>query len=173
VGVDSIAEAAGTTKMSLYRNFDSKDQLVAECLRDHKREFWNWWDSVVAPLEGDPKAQLLALTDAFISHECTVQSRGCPLANAIVELHEDVHPGRQVILEHKNEIRRRLQEMSHRMGARDADQLGDALMLLIEGAYISRLTFRDKRGPTEALPRAVRALLECHLESPASGAAAA
>jgi AcrR family transcriptional regulator len=32
VGVDAIAEAAGTNKMTLYRNFGSKDDLIVECL---------------------------------------------------------------------------------------------------------------------------------------------
>jgi AcrR family transcriptional regulator len=167
VGVEGIAEAAKTTKMSLYRNFESKDHLVAECLRDHKREFWLWWDEVVAPLEGDPKAQLLALIDAFISAECTMESRGCPLANAIIELHEEEHPGRAVVLEHKHEFRRRLRDLCRQMGAHHPEQLGDALMLLIEGAYVCRLTFRDSRGPTEALPGAVRELIDCHLQASA------
>lgn len=168
VGVEGIAEHAGTTKMSLYRNFESKDELVAECLRDHKRDFWAWWDSVVRPLEGDPRAQLLALVDAFVTCECDEHSRGCPLANAIVELNEPQHPGRAVILEHKNEMRRRLRQLCHEMGVAEADRLGDALMLLIEGAYVCQLTFRCAHGPTDVLPEVVRTLLDCELgEQPA------
>ena len=34
VGVDTIASEAGTNKMSFYRNFASKDELVAEYLRE-------------------------------------------------------------------------------------------------------------------------------------------
>jgi AcrR family transcriptional regulator len=164
VGVEGIASHAGTTKMSLYRNFESKDELVAECLRDHKRDFWNWWDSVIAPLEGDPKAQLLALIEAFVSFKCSKNHHGCPLANAIVELHEENHPGRAVIMEHKEQIRSRLQGLCAGFGARDPEQLGDALMLLIEGGYICQITFHHKRGPIDSLPWAARALIECHLE---------
>ena len=38
VGVDTIASEAGTNKMSFYRNFASKDELVAEYLRNEERE---------------------------------------------------------------------------------------------------------------------------------------
>ncbi len=164
VGVESIAAEADATKMTLYRNFSSKDELVAECLRDHKREFWDWWETVIAPHEGDPKAQLLALMNAFICHECGDRSRGCPLANAVVELPEKSHPGRAVIVEHKFLIRERLRELCRDMEAKDPDTLGDALHLLIEGAYISQLTFDCKDDPADALPRIAETLIEAHLK---------
>lgn len=164
IGVESIAAEADTTKMSLYRNFSSKDELVAECLRDHKREFWEWWDSVVTPHAGNPKAQLLALMEAFVCHECGEKSRGCPLANAVVELPEENHPGRAVIVEHKALIRERLRELCRAMKARDPDTLADGLHLLIEGAYISQLTFDCSDDPADSLPRIAETLIKAHLK---------
>ena len=55
VGVDSIASEAGTNKMSFYRNFASKDELVAEYLREAEAVGWKWWDETVAEHPGDPR----------------------------------------------------------------------------------------------------------------------
>ena len=70
VGVDAIACEAGTNKMSFYRSFASKDELVAEYLRGQERESWAWWDEVVSAHEGDARAQVDALwpvlTDAVL-----------------------------------------------------------------------------------------------------------
>jgi AcrR family transcriptional regulator len=54
VGVDTIASEAGTNKMSFYRSFASKDELVAEYLRAEEREAWRWWDETVAAHAGNP-----------------------------------------------------------------------------------------------------------------------
>src|ERR1700740_1693154 len=61
VGVDTIASEAGTNKMSFYRNFASKDELVAEYLRGEEREGWGWWDETVAKHVGDPRSQIASL----------------------------------------------------------------------------------------------------------------
>ncbi len=161
--MDSIAAEAGATKMTLYRSFDSKDKLVAECLRGHDREFWDWWEEVIAPHTGNPKAQLLALMEAFTEGKCEEDSHGCPMANAIVELDEK-DPGFEVVVEHKAEMRKRLRQLCTEMKARNPALLADALHLLIEGGYISSLSFRSK-GPADAAPRLARILIEEHLKS--------
>src|ERR1700728_4701405 len=88
VGVDAIASEAGTNKMSFYRSFASKDELVAEYLREQQREVWEWWDAIVAPHAGDPQAQIEALFDEHVTRTCECDSRGCPLVNAAVEIPE-------------------------------------------------------------------------------------
>jgi AcrR family transcriptional regulator len=161
VGVDSIASEAGTNKMSFYRNFASKDELVAEYLRDQERAGWAWWDSVMAAHEGDARAQLEALFEAHVKRMTDCDSRGCALANAAIEIAEAT-PARAVVEAHKQEVRRRFRKLAREMKARDPDTLGDALMLLWEGSYLTRLVFSGRQGPMQSVVRAVRTLMDAH-----------
>src|SRR5256885_5998008 len=60
VGVDAIAEAAGTNKMTLYRHFVSKDELVAEYLRQSAKLADACWERFRAAHPEDAQAQLRA-----------------------------------------------------------------------------------------------------------------
>ncbi len=162
VGVDTIACEAGTNKMSFYRCFASKDALVAEYLRGQEHEAWKWWDETVAAHSGDARAQIESLFDAQRRKACAVESRGCALANAAVEIAEPSHPARAVVEGFKAELRRRFRELAHATGARDADALGDSLMLLWEGSYFTKLTFGGDHGPAENAAKAARALVGAH-----------
>lgn len=161
VGVETIATEAGATKMTLYRNFPSKDELVAECLREQAREGWTWWDEAIAPHAGDARRQLEALFDAFGQKTCG-DTRGCAISNAAIELHEPDHPARIVAIDYKREMRKRLGALCKAAGARDPS-LADALFLLLEGAYVARVTL-GQDGPVASLSQAARTLIACHLD---------
>lgn len=163
VGVDTIACEAGTNKMSFYRAFQSKDELVAECVRESEREYFAWWDEVIAPYAGDPRRQIEALFDAYANKVCKKQSRGCAIANAAVELPEEDHPARLIVAEHKAEVRRRFRALAREIGVREPNVLGDALMLLMEGAQLTRLTFPLHDGPAQAVTEAARQLIDAYL----------
>ena len=164
VGVDAIASTAGTNKMSFYRNFASKDELVAEYLRGEEQEAWQWWDATVASHRGDPRAQVETLFGVLVEKSCTSDTRGCALANAAVEITESSHPARPIIEKYKAEMRRRFRAIAHDLGAREPDALGDSLMLLWEGSYLSRLTIAGRHGPSEAAAGAARALISAHTD---------
>ena len=162
VGVEAIATEAGTNKMSFYRCFPSKDELIAEYLREQGRGYWDWWDAAIAPHAGDARRQLEALFDNYMTLTCKDGSRGCSFGNAVVELPEGDHPGRRVIEQHKAEMRGRLRTLSSEAGATDPEALGDTLMLLMEGGYLTRLSFCSQ-GPISVAGKAVRTLLDAHI----------
>jgi AcrR family transcriptional regulator len=137
VGVDAIAEAAGTNKMTLYRHFASKDALIAACLTDLTQEFEVAWDTIAAAHVGDPEGQLLA----WLRHLCDFKEheaeRGCALANAAVELPDKDHPARRVIRDYKTASRERLIGLCRDARLRDPERLADEVFLIFEGARIT------------------------------------
>src|SRR5271156_6732893 len=163
VGVDTIASEAGTNKMSFYRNFASKDELVAEYLRGEERESLLWWDETLAAHAGNPRLQVEALFDVLVKNTCDEDSRGCALANAAVEITEADHPARPVIERHKADMRRRFRQLALEMGAREPNALGDSLMLLWEGAYLARVTM-GADGPVQGAAKAARALIAAYTD---------
>ena len=164
VGVDTIAAEADTTKMSLYRNFPSKDELVAEWLRDHDTRFWQAWDAMAARHPKDPRRQLKAAFALLEKHVADPEARGCPMANAAVELTETDHPARKVIEAHKAKLRARLAGMCTQMGVRTPGLLADQLFLLMEGAQVTTQTL-GARSPARNVARAAEMLIDAHLRA--------
>jgi AcrR family transcriptional regulator len=163
VGVDAIANEAGTNKMSFYRSFASKDELVAEYLREQVRQYWEWWDAVIAPYAGDPRRQIEALFDGYVAKANKEGSCGCAFVNAAVEIREPDHPALVVVHDHKTETRRRYHQLAAAMGASHPDELGDALTLLAEGGAMSRLSYTCKKGPCLSAAKVVKKLIEAYL----------
>ena len=100
VGVETIAAEADTTKMTLYRNFPSKDELVAEWLREHDARFWKTWEAMAGRYPSDPRRQIHVAFGLLAKHVADPAARGCPMANAAVEITEKDHPARKVIEAH-------------------------------------------------------------------------
>src|ERR1700692_2427407 len=163
VGVDAIAAEAGSNKMSFYRSFASKDALVAEYLREQERDYWAWWDAAVARYPGDPRRQIEALFEAQLEIAKSDTCRGCALGNAAAEISDDEDELSRLVRAYKEKVRKRLHDMAEAVGVRDARCLGDALMLLLDGGYFTRLIFPLGSGPISAALPAVRALIDAHL----------
>ena len=152
VGVEAIAEAAGTNKMTLYRHFPSKDELVAEYLRQTAREADECWADLERAHPGDALGLLRAWFAEMAECFADIDERGCALANAAVELPEKDHPARRVIEEYKTAMRRRLIRLCEEAGLTEPDLLADELHIMLEGARVTAQSV----GAADLGPRLVR-----------------
>ncbi len=162
--METIAAEADTTKMSLYRNFPSKDDLVAEWLREHDTNFWQTWDAMAGRHPMDPRRQIKAAFALLAKHVADPRARGCPMANAAVEITEKDHPARKVIETHKAKLRARLVHMCTQMEAPEPRLLADQLFLLMEGAQVTIQTL-GAHGPARNIARAAKMLIDAHLRA--------
>jgi AcrR family transcriptional regulator len=158
IGVDAIAEAAGTNKMTLYRHFGSKDDLIVACLQKVANDAEAIWTGIEAAYPGDPRGQLR--TWVRRAADCVIaDGRGCDMVNAAVELTDPGHPARRVIEEFKASYQDRLAKLCGAAGAVNAELLADTLLLLLEGARVSRQSVGTE-GPSRRFVQMSEAIIE-------------
>jgi AcrR family transcriptional regulator len=157
VGVEAITEAAGTNKMTLYRHFGSKDDLIAACLQQVVEESFAFWDALEAEHPGDARRQLHALLDQC-AESIETDGRGCELANAAVELTDDNHPARRVIEDGKRAHRERFAKLCERAGLSQPELAANMLTLLHDGARANRQA-EGAEGPSAQFRRMAEAIV--------------
>jgi AcrR family transcriptional regulator len=163
VGVEEVVNEAGVAKISLYRSFASKDDLVVAYLEDRRASFWRMWDEAFARFDGNPRAQLDAIMTYLADWTTRPGYRGCPFINYCAEFPDTSHPGRRVAEATMAEMRQRFIRIAEALGAAHPQQLADGILLLVEGAYAISQTLGGQEKPGHALIWAARALVEAQL----------
>lgn len=138
VGVEAIAEAADTNKMTLYRHFSSKDELVAVWLQgvvDSWIAEWTMLDDLPDTL--DPHAKVDRFLDAFGSAFERCALRGCAIMNSLAELPEEDHPARKVVSDYKTYSRKRMTKFLRGVGVSEPAKAAEEIQLLMDGVKAS------------------------------------
>lgn len=160
IGVDTIAAESGIGKMTLYRHYPSKDDLIVAYLKDSDETFWANFDEIVKDAV-TPRDKLLAFFESLQEYVNTPACYGCPFLNVATEYPEVDHPGHQVALEHKQSVRAKFRALAKEAGAREPNVLADQLFLLMDGAYMASRMFGAK-NPASHLASAAKILIDAH-----------
>ena len=171
VGVETIVKEAGVAKISLYRSFPSKDDLIVSYLEERNESFWRQWDERFDRYKADASALLRAIMSHLAHRTTQAGYRGCPFINYSVEFPDPAHPVHRIAREHKEMIRSYIRGLLSRGNAQTALPLSEQLYLLFEGA-ITASQLHGEPWPAEYARQAAHHLLSAPEKSDAHPAQA-
>jgi AcrR family transcriptional regulator len=95
VGIDAIISQSGVARMTLYRHFGSKEELVLAYL-ERREQLWtrDWLQAEVTRRATDPADRLLVIFDVFHDWFQRPDFEGCAFVNIAIETADD--PGDRV-----------------------------------------------------------------------------
>ncbi len=135
-GIDKILAESGVAKMTLYKHFKSKDELILAALRKRDEIFRNDFMHAVEARAKEPHAQLLAIFDTLDDWFSTRDFSGCIFINAAAEYPEPDCPIHSTCAESKRLLVNYVTALAEQAGAKDAETLGKGITLLMEGAIV-------------------------------------
>ncbi|OMQ16066.1 TetR family transcriptional regulator [Modestobacter sp. VKM Ac-2676] len=137
VGMDELVRETGLGKMTVYRLFKSKDDLVGAYLARKAATVLSYIDAELIRLEGDPRAALLSVVDAVEKDVTRTGFRGCPFTNVSSEYDDPQHPARSAAADYKFELHLRLERLSAEVVPGGGEDLAAQVHLIIDGMYLS------------------------------------
>lgn len=164
VGVDRIAAEADVGKMTLYRHFATKDELVVAVLEGRDGPARAALEAAMEHAGDDPRARLLAPFAMLEPWFASRGFRGCPFMNVSLELREPTHPphpARAVARRHKAATRDVFAVAAREAGLADAESgaLADQLAVVFDGA-IAQAQMRDPATVARAALAAAGVLVD-------------
>src|SRR4029077_18116210 len=150
VGVDAVIARAGTAKMTLYRNFSSKDDLIIEFLR-RREQLWtqDWLKAESTRRCHTPREQLLAIFEVFSEWFGQPDFEGCSFLTTMIEVNDREHPVHQAAVGHLANIRGYIEKLAAEAGIGDIDSFARQWHILMKGAIMAA-----HEGDTAAAARA-------------------
>lgn len=138
-GIDALAAQAAVAPTTLYRQFASKDDLVAAYVERCSERYKPVLEAAASGGSGSARERILAVFDAFADEIRTGTCRGCPFLMVLAEYPDPKSAAHAKAAEHKAWLRALfhalVRELASTTQIRDPDALADHLALVAEGVY--------------------------------------
>jgi AcrR family transcriptional regulator len=149
-GVDAVIARAGTAKMTLYRNFPSKDDLILDFLRRREQRWTRGWlEAETQRRAEDPRERLLAVFDVFGEWFARPDFEGCSFLTTMIEVNDPAGAVHQAAVGHLASIRGYLARLAADAGIADPESFARQWHILMKGAIMAA-----HEGDTAAAARA-------------------
>ena len=136
VGVDRIIEEAQVAKMTFFKHFPTKRDLILEFLKVRDQRFSNWFNKTLETKITPKKSHLSAALEVIEVWFKSPDFRGCAFINTTAESGPDFNEEKSICLGHKKHFSTILEELAKRDSFKNSKSLADQLVLAIDGATI-------------------------------------
>jgi AcrR family transcriptional regulator len=162
IGVDRIIAEAGVAKMTLYRHFASKEDLVLAFL-ELREQRWSleWLAAEIERRGSDPVERLLVIFDVLDGWFRSPDYEGCSFMRTLFEVPDPADPVHQAAVRHLHTIEAVLASNAERAGVAEPEEFALQMQTLMMGSITSA-----SRGDRDAARRA-RQMAELLLEGAA------
>jgi AcrR family transcriptional regulator len=160
VSAEKIIAQVGITKVTFYRHFPTKDNLIVAYLeRRAKRER----DAIAHARQSadDAPDVFRIIAEAIGAESCRPGFRGCPFINAAAEYADPEHPVRRVADAHRRWFKQTIQDLLDEISIPDSARVADQLVMLRDGAMVSGY-LSEPSTVADALYNAGRAVIAFH-----------
>ncbi len=142
-GVDSIVEAAGTAKTTLYKAYGSKEGLIEAVLEREGSTWRQWFSDEIDASDGPSEKKVLHVFNVLKSWFREENFYGCPFINAVGEHDKEDDKIRLITMKHKKIVLDKIGELARDVRPDDPEGLTHELALLIDGAIVAALITKD------------------------------
>lgn len=165
-GIDRVLAEAGVAKMTLYKHFRSKDDLILAALRREDEVLRARLAAAVDRRAATPEDRLIAVFDVLAEELTATLCNGCGFAHAAAEFAAPEHPAHAAAAEHKRLVLLWLADLAAAAGLDAPQEAAAGLLLLMDGAVAAWHLRRDAEAPRRAKALA-RLLLDAAARRPA------
>lgn len=144
VGIQRIIAESRVTRVTLYRHFPSKDDLISAYLDRRAQHDRDQVNGIISANPTEPRRALTELATALTRDDFAGLSRGCPFINASAEF-IGTHPARNAAYDIRHWVTGRIEDLLIALGHRDPHTTAAQLMMLRTGAVVSGALDRDDR----------------------------
>lgn len=162
-GVDTIVAVAGTTKMTLYKHFRTKEGLILEVLKQSQLDFQNWLDEKLNLNSKTPDDKIAHLFDCIEEWITSPDFLGVGFLKASAEFPNEENPIHQLSSKQSREFRIYISQLAKEASIKDANGLALQLSLLFEGAVQAEQMKRGS-GAIKHAKKAAKLLIDSALK---------
>ena len=155
-GIAQIIAEASVAKMTMYRNFASKDALIVEVLKHRAARFEVQLD-VLAQHATTPAKKIETIFDWYERWFLSADFHGCLFAHALAEFGEPGHSVFKAVAAHKSGLTTRLSSiLEAAMNKDQAEAISNAIFMLLEGATVMAQMGKGQKAIAHARLAAIR-----------------